>query len=101
MSRLFLFYSLFVHFPFILQFYNKFRIERKMNRGRSRIMKRLLQHFSRFVSSAVGSKIVILVWIVAIAILAIATPGSSDVEESTDEGNAHVEEPSKIAQEVM
>src|SRR5699024_7803963 len=86
MSRLFLFYSLFVHFPFILQFYNKFRIERKMNRGRSRIMKRLLQHFSRFVSSAVGSKIVILVWIVAIAILAIAAPGSSDVEESTDEG---------------
>lgn len=64
-------------------------------------MKRLLQSFSRFVSSSVGSKLVILVWIVAIAILAIAAPGSSDVEESTDEGNAHVDEPSKIAQEVM
>src|SRR5699024_8797698 len=72
-----------------------------MNRERSRIMKRLLQNFSRIGSSSVGSKLVILVWIVAIAILAIAAPGSSDVEESTDEGNAHVDEPSRIAQEVM
>lgn len=64
-------------------------------------MKRMLERFSRFVSSSIGSKAVIGIWIVAILILALAAPGSSDVEESTDEGSAHGNEPSTIAQEMM
>src|SRR5699024_11145289 len=59
------------------------------------------ERFSRFVSSSIGSKAVIGIWIVAILILALAAPGSSDVEESTDEGSAHGNEPSTIAQEMM
>lgn len=64
-------------------------------------MKSMLERFSRLVSSSIGSKAVIGIWIVAILILALAAPGSSDVEESTDEGSAHGNEPSTIAQEMM
>src|SRR5699024_802982 len=61
----------------------------------------MLHKFARFVSSSKGSKAVIVIWIAAILILSFVAPGSSDVEESTDDGSAHQDRPSTEAQKVL
>lgn len=64
-------------------------------------MNHLLHKFARAVSSSKGSIAVILVWVIAIAVLSIAAPGSSDIEESTGEGSAHEERLSTEAQAIL
>lgn len=60
-----------------------------------------MKKIAQFISSPKGSKLVLIIWIIAIVLLSVIAPGSKEYSKSSGEGSIHNNTPSAEAQKVL